>query len=183
MPAAIWDACGVVDEREEQVLSDVAHGRLGKPSGADDAAQIALQQRDTGAFNRDVSAGSHRDPDFRRGESGCVVDAVSGHGDDASGLLQLRDDSALLVWKDLGLDVRNPQRSGDGVRRRLVVPDVEKSRAVRLSVQLIHHHPLTCPNLLPSGCFSGSHAKSVWLPSWKWVHRWSLDETPAHRGW
>src|SRR5713226_7692834 len=37
------DPGGVVDKRKEQVLADVAHGRLREPTGANDAAEIALQ--------------------------------------------------------------------------------------------------------------------------------------------
>src|SRR5258708_22696813 len=36
------DAGGVVDEGEEQILPDVAHGRLREPAGADDAPHIPL---------------------------------------------------------------------------------------------------------------------------------------------
>ena len=35
----------VVDEREEEVLANVAHGGLGEPASADDSGQITLQQR------------------------------------------------------------------------------------------------------------------------------------------
>src|SRR5216684_2379300 len=66
------DAGGVVDEREEQVLSDVAHGRLREPAGANDAAEIAFQQRDAGALHRHIGAGAHGDSDVGCGKRGGV---------------------------------------------------------------------------------------------------------------
>ena len=78
----------VEDEGEEQVLADVAHRRAAEPAGADDAVQIALDQRDRGAFHRDVGAGAHRDADLRLRQRRRVVDAVAGHRDDAALVLQ-----------------------------------------------------------------------------------------------
>ena len=83
------DAGRVVDEGEEQVLADVAHGRLRQRSRADDAGEIAFQQRDAGAFHRDIGAGAHGDADFGGRERRRIVDAVAGHRDDAACLLQL----------------------------------------------------------------------------------------------
>src|SRR3984893_17731716 len=40
------DAGGIVDERKEKILPDVAHGRLRDPAGANDAAEIPFQQGD-----------------------------------------------------------------------------------------------------------------------------------------
>src|ERR1700682_5409375 len=71
------DAGGVIDEREEQILPDVAHGRLREPAGANDAAQIALQQGDAGTLHRDVGAGSHRDSDVGRGKRRGGVAAIT----------------------------------------------------------------------------------------------------------
>ena len=62
-PAAIGTPERVVAEREQQVLADVAHRRARQRARADDAAQIALDQRDARALHRDVGPGSHRDAD------------------------------------------------------------------------------------------------------------------------
>jgi hypothetical protein len=51
-------------------------------AGRDDARQIALEQGDAGAFDRDVGAGAHGDADIGGGKRGRVVDAVAGHRDD-----------------------------------------------------------------------------------------------------
>ena len=67
--------------------------------------EIALQQRDAGAFHRDVGAGAHGDADIGGGQRRRVVDAVAGHRDDPPGLLQLCDHRALLIGQHLGLDI------------------------------------------------------------------------------
>ena len=58
----------------------------------DDAAQVAFDQGDAGAFHRDVGAGAHRDADVGLRQRGRVVDAVAGHRDDAAFRLQSLDD-------------------------------------------------------------------------------------------
>jgi hypothetical protein len=73
-----------------------------------DAAEIALQQRDAGAFHRHIGAGAHGDADIGGGQRRGVVDAVAGHGDDPAGLLQLCDHGALLIRQHLGLDIAMP---------------------------------------------------------------------------
>ena len=77
-------AQGVVEKRKGEVLADVGHGRPAETAGADDAAQVALDQRHAGALHGDVGAGAHRDADVGLGKRGRVVDAVAGHGDDAA---------------------------------------------------------------------------------------------------
>src|SRR3546814_467143 len=85
-------ACAVVDEREEQVLADVAHGGVGQAAGAHDAVEIAFDQRDPGAFDGDVRAGSHCDADIGLCQRRRVVDAVARHRDLTAARLKLRDD-------------------------------------------------------------------------------------------
>ena len=46
---------------------------------ADDAAQVALHQRDACALHRHVGARAHRDADVRLRERGGVIDAVARH--------------------------------------------------------------------------------------------------------
>ena len=51
-------ADAVVDQREEQVLLDIAHGRLRQPPGPDNAVEIALDQGQAGALDGDIGADS-----------------------------------------------------------------------------------------------------------------------------
>ena len=84
----------VIDEGEEQVLPDVAHGRTRQPPRAHDAEEIALDQCNACALDGDVGAGPHGDADIGGGERRSVVDAVAGHGDDAAVAAQLLDNGA-----------------------------------------------------------------------------------------
>ena len=77
------DGGAVIDEGEEQILPDIAHGRARQPPRPHDADEIAFDQRDAGALDGDVRASSHRDADVGCGKRRCVVDAVAGHGDHA----------------------------------------------------------------------------------------------------
>src|SRR3954454_8310458 len=99
------NAGGVVYKSEEQILPDVVHGGPREAARANDAAQIAFQERNVSALHRDVGDGSHGDADFRGGERRGVVDAVSGHRDYSPCLLQLSDHRALLIRKHLRLDI------------------------------------------------------------------------------
>src|SRR5689334_8492549 len=51
----------VVAEREAKVLPDVAHGGTAQLAGADDAVEVAFDQRDLRALHRDIRAGAHGD--------------------------------------------------------------------------------------------------------------------------
>ena len=90
-------ADGIVDQREEQVLADIAHRRPRQAPGAHDAVEIALDQRDAGAFDRDIGAGAHGDADIGLRQRGRVVHAVARHGDLAALLLQFLDDPRLVL--------------------------------------------------------------------------------------
>src|SRR6202023_1882421 len=86
------DSKGVISEREEEILADVAHGRAAESSGARDAAKVSAEKRDAGAFHGDVGARGHGDADVRLREGGRVVDTVACHGDNtAFGLKALHD--------------------------------------------------------------------------------------------
>ncbi len=49
--------------------------------GPHDAVEIALHQREPRAFDRDVGAGPHGDPDVGLRQRGSIVHAVAGHRD------------------------------------------------------------------------------------------------------
>ena len=63
---------------------------------ADDAAEIAFDQRHARALHGDIGAGAHRDADLRLGQRRRVVDAVARHGDDAAFGLASRFTAAAL---------------------------------------------------------------------------------------
>ena len=96
-------ACGdrhaqrIVDEREEQILSDVLHDVLGETPCTDDASEVALHQRHVGALNRNVGTGAHRDAYVGSRKSRRVVRAVASHRDAPTGRLQLCDELFLLL--------------------------------------------------------------------------------------
>ena len=70
-------------------------------TGTHDPAKIALHQGHSRAFHGDIGACAHRDSDISCGESGSIVDAVSGHADAASFATQFFDHCLLLVGKDV----------------------------------------------------------------------------------
>ena len=108
-----------------------------EPARADDAAQVALDQRDAGALDGDVGAGAHGDADVRPRERRRVVDAVAGHGDDAAACLELGDHAAPCP--------RAGPRRGP---RRCRAPGRRPRRSSRLS-------PVTMTTRSPSSCELG----------------------------
>ena len=93
-----------------------------KFAGANDAAQVAFHERDAGAFHRDIRAGAHGDADIGCGESGRVVDAVAGHGDDASCCLKCLMISVFLSGKTSASNSSMPSLLRDGCGRALLSP-------------------------------------------------------------
>ena len=89
--------------------------------GDDDALKIAAQERDAGAFDRDVGAGSHRDADVGRGKRRRVVHPVAGHGDDPPLLAQAFDRFALVLRQDFRLDLRDAELARDRFGGRAIV--------------------------------------------------------------
>ena len=81
-PVATGFAEQVVDEREAQVLPDVAHRRAAEMHRLRDRAQVALHERHAAALHRHVGAGPHRDAHVGQRQRRCVVDAVARHRDD-----------------------------------------------------------------------------------------------------
>ena len=86
-----------------------------------DAAQIAFQQRDAGAFHRHIGPGPHRDADIGGGECRRVIDTVTGHRDDAALLAQAANAIVFMLRLDAGFDFVDAEFPGDGARSALVV--------------------------------------------------------------
>ena len=80
----------------------------------DDAAQVAVEQRDARAFHGDVGARAHGDADVGLRQRGRVVHAVAGHGDDVAFGLQLLDDFAFLVGQHAGVHFVDAEFARDG---------------------------------------------------------------------
>src|SRR5712692_4268473 len=109
-------AQGVVDEGKEQVLADVAHGGSAELARAHDSAEIGFDQSYAAAFHCNVSASAHGNSDVSLRQRGPVVDAIAGHGDDVSFLLQALDDLRLLVRQYFGFKIVDAQLTGDCFR-------------------------------------------------------------------
>ena len=110
----------VVDEGEEQILADVAHGGLAQFTCAHDPAKVSFDQRDAAALDRDVRAGAHGDADMGLRQGGRVVDAVAGHRDDLPCCWRRLMISAFFA-EGLPLRIRRAERCCDGRGGGLVV--------------------------------------------------------------
>ena len=96
------DADGVVEERPEQVLMDVAHHRAGQAHRGGYIGQVAAHQHNVGGVQCDVRTGTDGNAGLGAGQGGGVVDAVTDHGN-AALLLQCAD----LGFLARGQDARN----------------------------------------------------------------------------
>ena len=86
-----------------------------------DAGEVALEQRDAGAFDGDIVPVPMAMPTCGGGERRGVVDAVAGHGDDAAFAAQFLDHRAFLLGQHLGFHFGDAEALGDGVRGGAVV--------------------------------------------------------------
>ena len=92
-----------------------------KPPRPHQPHQIARQQRDAGALDRDVGAAAHRDADIGGSKRRRIVDAVADHGDATALLPQPLDHLAFAFGQYARLDlvdaerVRHRARGGDVV--------------------------------------------------------------------
>src|SRR5664280_137485 len=114
-------AGGIIDKGKEQVLPDIAHDRRRQRARFHDPGEVALEQRDAGAFDRHIGAGAHGDTDLGGGQCRRIIDAVAGHGHHAAFGAQFFDHSALLIRQHLSLDFCNAEPLGDGERGGTVV--------------------------------------------------------------
>src|SRR5579884_1494306 len=112
-PRSQRNAQRVINEREEEVLADVAHDGTAQAAGSRNAPQVTLQERDAGAFDGDIGAAAHGDAHVRLRQRRGVINAVAGHGYDATLALQLPDDLALLLRQDFRLYFVDPKFSCD----------------------------------------------------------------------
>src|SRR5215510_806437 len=111
----------VVDESEEEVLPDVAHRGAAQFYRADDAAQVALNQRHARALHRHVRPRAHRYAYLRSRKRGSVVNAVARHRHHSPFALQSRHELTLMFRQDFGDDLVNAQLSSHGFGGHAVV--------------------------------------------------------------
>src|SRR5262245_796291 len=87
----------VVNEGQEQILTDVLHGEPAEATGSFDASKIAANQGDSGTLDCHIGAASHSNSDLGLGQSGRVVNAIAGHRYSFALSLQFLDDIGLLI--------------------------------------------------------------------------------------
>src|SRR5437660_4172315 len=102
----------VVDERQEQILADIAHRGARKPPRANDTAQVAFDERDPRALDRHVRPGAHCDADVGLGERGRVVHAVARHRHGVTLLAQRFHDGAFLLGEYVRVNFLDPEPPG-----------------------------------------------------------------------
>ena len=86
-------------------LAQIVVDAPAEPDGADDRAEIVVEQHDRRGLARHVgAAAAHGDADMRGLERRRVVDAVAGHRDDLAVGLERVDDAQLLLGHDAGED-------------------------------------------------------------------------------
>ena len=87
----------------------VADRRVRQQDGRADAAQITLDQRHLGAVHGHIGAGPHGNTDIGFGQRRGIVDAVTRHGDDATLVLQKRDQRQFVGGFDFTAHFVNAQ--------------------------------------------------------------------------
>jgi hypothetical protein len=112
----------VVDEGEEQVLSDVRHRDEAELTRADDSDQVTLHQRDAGALHRHVGPGAHRNAHLRGHEGWRIIDPVSRHRHATTFGLELPDDLGLLIRQNVRVHLVDAELPRDRLSRDTVVP-------------------------------------------------------------
>src|SRR5580658_4746339 len=85
-------------------------------TSASDPAEVAFEQCDAGAFERDVGAGAHGDANVGLGEGGSVVHAVTGHGDDAAFGLEFFYDCRFLIGQNFSLKIVDSKFARESLR-------------------------------------------------------------------
>ena len=85
---------------KEKLLPDVLHHRTAQNNCLGDAAQVAFEECDSGAFHRHIRACGHCDSNVCGRERGRIVDAVTSHRHDVALLPELLH--ALTVILQMG---------------------------------------------------------------------------------
>ena len=120
------DADGVIEERPEQILVDVAYDMPRQIHRRRNIRKVALDQHDVRRVERDIGARADRDADVRTRQRRRVVDAVADHRG-APLLLQHANDRLLVGGQDLRRDALrlDADRRGDAGRGESVVASTD----------------------------------------------------------
>ena len=126
------NANGIIEERPEQVLLDIAQHTAGKLQSGGDIGGIAVHQDDIGGINGNIGAGADGDADIGTNQGGRVIDAVAHHGDDLALFLQGADDRFLLLGQHLRDDPGNADLLGNGFGCTAVITGEQQYRKTHL---------------------------------------------------
>ena len=126
------NADGIIEERPEQILLDIAQHAAGKLQSGRDIGGIAVHQDDIGGINGNIGAGADGDADIGTHQSGCVIDAVAHHGDDLALFLQGANDRLLLLGQYLRNDAGNADLLGNGFGGAAVITGEQQNRKPHL---------------------------------------------------
>ena len=126
------NADGIIKERPEQVLLDIAQHAAGKLQSGGDIGGIAVHQDDIGGINGNIGAGADGDADIGTHQGGRVIDAVAHHGDDLALFLQGANDCLLLLGQHLRNDAGNADLLGNGFGGAAVVAGQQQNRKPHL---------------------------------------------------
>ena len=110
-PAAIGHPEDIIEEREEQILPDVAHGALAQTPRPDNTPEIPLHQGHARALHRHIGPGSHCDADLRLRQGGRVVDPSPAMATTWPSACRRWTTSPFLLGEDLGLDALDAERA------------------------------------------------------------------------
>ena len=115
------NADAVIEERPEQVLTDVAYGLPRQTDRVHCVHEVALHQHNIRRRDRDIRARADGNADIGPRERRCIVDAVADHCDPAACGLLLTHDALLVLRQDLCDDLANAKLRGDGLRGLFIV--------------------------------------------------------------
>ena len=117
-------------EEEADELLDVLVDAAAFLDGRDDRGEVVIQQHDVGNLPRHVAAAlPHGDTDVGALERWRVVDAVSRHGDDLTGILQRFDEAELVLGRHARKDVDLANKDPKLLGRHLARPRTRSQRA------------------------------------------------------
>ena len=83
--------------------------------GGGNFGEVAAGDGDICRCNSNIGSGAQSDSYIGLGKSGCIIDAITYHGDDLTLLLQRFNSGGLLVRTDLSDDMLDSNPFGDGM--------------------------------------------------------------------